>query len=106
MSTAPAGPAKSLGDAHGKVTDEQGFVDWIGDATLYEVHPPLNGFPKVVASTVQDAPRFSTTGAQYGVETLLFGVSSDNIQSDEELPYGGWGDTAEQALAEAGYRIV
>jgi hypothetical protein len=33
-------------------------------------------------------------------------VSADNIQNSEELPYGGWGDTAEQALTEAGYRVV
>lgn len=100
------GTARSLGDAHGQVTNEQGFVDWIGEAVLYELDPPLHGFQKVVASTVHDAPRFASSGAQYGVETMLFGVTEDNVQTGEELPYGGWGDTADQALAEAGYRIV
>lgn len=109
MSATPRGTATPLGDAHGKVTDVQGFVDWLGDAVLYAMEPPLCGFPRVVASTMPDAPRVRFSGGvEYGVETFLYGVSNDNIIAEdrEELPGSGWGNTAQQALAEAGYRIV
>ena len=64
----------------------------------------------VVASTLERAPRIAASGgAEYGVETFLWGVTGEDLQRGfdaDELPGSGWGNTLADALAEAGYTLA
>lgn len=107
--TTTQGTARLVGSAaHGVVRDGVTPVAWNGHAHLYEVTPPLRGFSNVVASTLDNAPRIAARGGvQHGVETFLWAVT-DGLQlaAADELPGSGWGNTAEEAFAQAGYSIV
>jgi hypothetical protein len=106
---ATQGTARLVGSAeHGVVRNGVTPVAWNGHAHLYELTPPLRGFSTVVASTLDDAPRIAAGGGvQRGVETFLLAVTDGLQLADaDELPGSGWGNTAEAAFAEAGYRIV
>ncbi|SUA31663.1 Uncharacterised protein [Mycolicibacterium fortuitum] len=110
MSTANTGIARLAGSAVGVVHEGDSIVTWFGQADLYVLDPPLRGYTVVVASTLPNAPRVSARGGQErGVETFLLGVTGEDMQCDpyqEELPGSGWGNTASEALAEAGYQLV
>lgn len=79
-------------------------LEFHGAADLYFVQPPLRGHSLVVASTVPDAVHLGVDGPQTGVETFLFGVIGDgSALHEDELPGSGWGNTVDDAFAEAGY---
>ena len=104
------GSARFVGSAAGVVHDGQQVVEWFGDAGLYVLDPPLRGYRTVVASTLERAPRIAASGgAEYGVETFLWGVTGEDLQRGfdaDELPGSGWGNTLADALAEAGYTLA
>lgn len=104
------GSARFVGPAAGVVHDGQQVVEWFGDAGLYVLDPPLRGYRTVVASTLERAPRIAASGgAEYGVETFLWGVTGEDFQRGfdaDELPGSGWGNTLADALAEAGYTLA
>lgn len=104
------GSARFIGPAAGVVYDGQQVVEWIGDAGLYVLDPPLRGYHAVVAFTLAHAPRIATRGgAEYGVETYLWGVTGEDRRRDldgDELPGSGWGNTLAAAFAEAGYALA
>lgn len=104
------GSARFVGPAAGLVHDGRQVVEWFGEAGLYVLDPPLHGYRTIVASTLDHAPRIAARGgAEYGVETFLWGVTGEDLQRGEEadeLPGSGWGNTLADALAEAGYALV
>lgn len=105
------GTARFVGTGIGVVHEGDRVVEWFGDARLFQLDPPLRGYSVVVASTLPDGRRLTArgNGVEVGVETLMFGVTQEDLQIDPEwtdLPGGGWGSTPEEALAEAGYRFV
>jgi hypothetical protein len=104
------GSARFVGSAVGVVHDGPQVVEWLGEAGLYVLDPPLRGYRTIVASTLARAPRIAAAGGvEYGVETFLWGVTGEDLQrgSDaDELPGSGWGNTLADALAEAGYALA
>lgn len=56
------------------------------------------------------APRVAARGgAEYGVETFLWGVTGEDLRRGEEadeLSGSGWGNTLADALTEVGYALV
>lgn len=54
-------------------------------------------------------PGFRPAAGKNVVSKRLLGVTGEDMQCDpyqEELPGSGWGNTASEALAEAGYQLV
>lgn len=106
------GVARFVGMATGAVVHADGrAVTWHGDARLFELSPPLQGFSMVVASTLNDAVsiRGDSDAVDRGVETLIFGVSAAGMEIDPEwevLPGGGRGSLVQDALSEAGYSVL
>lgn len=102
--------ARLVGSAAGVVHDGAQVVEWFGEADLYVLDPPLRGYRTIVASTLAHAPRVAASGgAEYGVETFLWGVTGEDLQRGwdaDELPGSGWGNTVVDALADAGYALV
>jgi hypothetical protein len=99
-----AGIARYLGPAQGFAHDDGSPVTWMGTAHVYQLDPPLQGYERVVASTVDHVPAVKTHGTEWNIETFLFGVRDESRVDWEELPGSGWGATAEQALHNAGYQ--
>lgn len=108
--TTTPGVARFVGSAAGVVRKGGTIVEWLGEAQLYHLSPPLKGYSVVVASTVADAPRLSLggNGFEVGMETFLLGVIGEDLRlaDRDELPGSGWGNSPVAALAEAGYQVA
>ncbi len=102
------GIARLIGTAKGITHEGDRVVDWMGQADLYELDPPLNGHTMAVASTVDHVPSVRARGGtEWNVETFLFGVSGEKLEVDwDELPGSAWGATATEALSSAGYQVA
>ena len=104
------GIARFVGSAAGVVHEGDRVINWMGEAELFHLSPPLNGFSTVVASTVAHAVSVRADGGvDVGGETFLFGLTGEGLQIDpewSELPGSAWGATAATALADAGYRLA
>ncbi|ORB76892.1 hypothetical protein, partial [Mycobacterium timonense] len=61
------GSARFVGPAAGFVHDGRQVVEWLGEAGLYVLDPPLHGYRTIVASTLDHAPRIAACGGtEYG----------------------------------------
>jgi hypothetical protein len=125
------GTAQFIRSADDAVRDGDTPIEWYGEVGVYRLDPPLNGYEWVVASTIPNAPHVTSRGTvEHGVETFIYGVIPTEAilmdfkggsefsrleedargsflrMNDDELPGSGWGNTVEDAFAEAGYRIV
>jgi len=103
-STTP-GTASLVGKVEGTLyLGGQTPMEFHGEANLYFVQPPLRGHSLVVASTVASAVHLGVAGRELGVETFLFGVIGDgSALHEDELPGSGWGNSVDDAFAQAGY---
>lgn len=102
-----AGIARLIGSAKGITHEGDRVVSWMGQADLYELAPPLNGYTMAVASTVDRVPAVQARGTEWNIETFLFGVTGERLEVDwDELPGSAWGATAIEALRAAGYQVA
>ena len=99
-----AGIARLIGSAKGITHEGDRVVSWMGQADLYELAPPLNGYTMAVASTVDRVPAVRARH-QWNIETFLFGVTGEGLKSTGTNFPAAPGEPPPSRLA-AGYQVA